>query len=289
RAAGGRTHFDWSGEGTSVYRCFLLLAACGALSCLPPAVGDPRPPGDEKIPTKPAPPRTDRFGDPLPPGAVARLGTPRMWHRVGGRGGAFTDGGKALATGGLDGDVRVWDLTTGKEVRSFAIPKDGSHSLRFSADGRFLASGGGYHDQSVRLWDVATGKLLGHFRGHKTAVDVESLSANGKTLLTWATGETHRVWDLATGMSRPFPGLVGGLALSPDGKVLAAADWDRRCVRLYDSRSGKELRQWPTHPTGAHTLAFAPDGKALATAESDHVVRLRDPATGKELRRFAGP
>src|SRR4051812_29064709 len=59
--------------------------------------------------------RTDMYGDPLPPGAVARLGTVRLRHR--GADVTFAPDGKCLISYGWDGEVRVWDAASGKLVR----------------------------------------------------------------------------------------------------------------------------------------------------------------------------
>src|SRR5262249_46001941 len=94
-----------------------------------------------------------------------------------------------------------------------------------------------------------------------------------------------------------------GLAFSPDGKVLAAADTDGSggSIRFWDVAAGKELRRSRVERVAAFTVAFAPDGKTLAAAygsdplkawdtegksydSSDSAIALRDAVTGKELR-----
>jgi hypothetical protein len=69
---------------------------------------------------------------------------------------AFTPDGKALASAGANGTIRLWDVTTGKELREVATQAEGITGVTFSPDGRTLkvhhASG------EVRVWEVATGK-----------------------------------------------------------------------------------------------------------------------------------
>src|SRR5262249_2020693 len=101
----------------------------------------------------------DRYGDPLPPGALARMGTVRLRHP--GRAGpaAFSPNGKVLAVMSHDGSVLLWDRATGKEIRR--LPgKPAPHAkccLAFSPDGKLLAT---TDEAAVALWQVATGKLL---------------------------------------------------------------------------------------------------------------------------------
>src|SRR5215831_11722185 len=91
-------------------------------------------------------PRVDRYGDPLPAGAIARLGTVRWRHGDGASFVAFLPGGKEVLSVGRDEFVRIWDAATGKEVRRFRIPTDqpgravpAGPGAALSGDGQFLA------------------------------------------------------------------------------------------------------------------------------------------------------
>src|SRR5207249_1402287 len=81
--------------------------------------------------------RTDRYGDPLPEGAIARIGTVRFRHGEAVRSVAFSPSGGELASASVDGTIRRWDLATGKELWRF----EKSHAwnsicVAFSADGK---------------------------------------------------------------------------------------------------------------------------------------------------------
>src|SRR5688572_15130904 len=85
--------------------------------------------------------RTDLHGDPLPDGALARLGTARLRHGGSVQALAFAPDGNLLASGGTDKTIRLWDAATGKAVRT--IRQEGwVYSLAFAPDGRTVASGG---------------------------------------------------------------------------------------------------------------------------------------------------
>src|SRR5205807_1105745 len=78
-------------------------------------------------------------------------------------------------------------------------------------------------------------------------------------------------------------GAINGIALSPDGKMLATAASDKQ-VLLWQVPTGKELQALRGHQGWVHAVAFMPGGRALASASQDGTVRLWDAATGKEVR-----
>jgi hypothetical protein len=77
------------------------------------------------------------------------------------------------------------------------------------------------------------------------------------------------------------------VAFASDGKVLASASADKT-VKLWDARTGAELRTLRGHTDGVTSVAFAADGQVLASASPDHTVKLWDARTGAELRTLRG-
>ena len=98
----------------------------------------------------------DQFGDPLPRGAIARLGTVRLRHSGPIQAVAFSPDGQFLAsTNAADGaEARIWETATGKRVGAL-IDQSGSITkcIAWSPDGKLLAS-----DKGTGIWEVATGK-----------------------------------------------------------------------------------------------------------------------------------
>src|SRR5262245_20708370 len=111
------------------------------------------------------PPRTDLYGDPLPEGAIARLGTVRMRQRGIIHDLRFLPDGKRLICAANDA-VRLWDLESGQELRRFAdLDKNYGYktTLVVSPDGRHAAFACFKDPQAIFVWDVETGKEISRF------------------------------------------------------------------------------------------------------------------------------
>ncbi|BAY11118.1 CHAT domain-containing WD40 repeat protein [Calothrix sp. NIES-2098] len=194
----------------------------------------------------------------------------------------FSPDGKQLATtSSKDSIARLWD-TSGKQLAILKGHKGKIYSLKFSPDGKKLATNG--EDGTARLWDTS-GKQLTEIRG----VYHLDFSPDGKQL---ATSEYEngivRLWNTSgkqLAVLKGHKGFLYSFDFSPDGKQLATSGEDGT-ARLWNT-SGKQLAVLKGNQAPVLSVKFSPDGKQLATSGQDGTVRLWD-TSGKQLTEIRG-
>jgi WD40 repeat protein len=241
-------------------------------------------------PSGPESAKADRESAPVPDGVLLRLrsdapkdaprGVPSSFACV-----AYSPDGKKLATGGFYSPLRLWDASTGKEIRRFEASNGTIDQVTFSPDGRLLASTG--QDKIVHLWDPTTGNEVGALRGHTGWVRSMAFSRDGKALATGDQEKAIFIWDLPNlrhvRTLSGCNGLVRWISFSPDGKALASASEDET-IRLWDLTSGKETRSWEGERISC--VAFNPTSDTLVMTGKGLSVWVRDAASGKAIHQI---
>jgi WD40 repeat protein len=203
---------------------------------------------------------------------------------------SYSPDGKTLASASADKTVKLWDVTTGKNIGTIKGFQDKVYSVNYSPDGRTLATAS--LDKTVKLWDVATGKELKTLKEHQDGVYHVSYAPDGKTLASASWDKTVKLWDLETGKSIKTLKLPQEesfiVEFSPDQKFLAFVSANGKEVKLWDMATDKEIYTLKGHRETVNSVSYSSDGKTLATGSADKTVKLWDVVTGKELYTLKG-
>ena len=195
------------------------------------------------------------------------------------------DGGR-IASSSINSDNTfvVWDARTRAVIRVVSGHKSHVHKLRYSRDGRFLASGS--TDGTVKLWDATTLTEIHSIEAHPAPVVDLSFSPDDTRLASAGEDGTAQVWDVETGGNlltlRGHMGSALGVSYSPDGRRIATAGFDKT-VRLWDAATGKEKMTLRGHTDTVWGVSFSPDGRRLASASFDKDIRIWDAAPREEV------
>ena len=178
---------------------------------------------------------------------------PQDW-RGGNRPLCVAPDGSILATGGLDGQVTLWQTKTGKQLHKLTGHVAFVSAVAFSPDGENTG-----HRQ---------------LRQQPAAVGHEATGSHALAVAAWDRAITQ-------------------LALSDDGRFLASIDWDGR-IEVFDRHRQQIVRSEQAHKPAGTAVTFSPDGRTLATASSNpevkfwHLPTLMQVATHKARGRVRG-
>ena len=174
----------------------------------------------------------------------------------------------------------MWNVETGKLIKTLEGHTRFVNSINFSPDGKYLASGS--DDKTIKLWNVSTGKHIKTLKGHIWNVVSVNFSPDGKYLAS-GSGDTIKLWNVKTGkLIKTLEGHtkeVTSVNFSPDGKYLASGSFDCT-IKLWNVERGDVIRTFEGHTDVVWSVNVSPDGKYLASGSSDNTIKLWDVETG---------
>jgi WD40 repeat protein len=177
-----------------------------------------------------------------------------------------------IASGGEDQTIRLWNLQSGKIIKSFKGHLDNVLALAFSSNGKVLASSSA--DKTVKVWDLSSGELIYSLDAHTGWVFSIAISQDGQFLASGSADGTLKLWSLESGrlfstLAEPS-GAIFSIAISPDGQILAGASGKTGKVRLWNLQTGKLLQILP----GQSPVSFSPDGCTLVTGGYEGSIKI---------------
>jgi WD40 repeat protein/serine/threonine protein kinase len=201
---------------------------------------------------------------------------------------AFSPDGLMLASGSKDKSIKIWDLATGKSIRTFDGDSSTIWSVAFDSKGTQLVTGTGFW--RVMLWDLKTGKSIQSL-DHAASVWSVAISPDGQLLASASGDKTTKIWDATNGkLIYNLPDhaeFVYSVAFSPDGKTLVSASKDKT-ITIVDTISGRLIKTIDGHDDQVRSIAITPDGKTLVSGSYDETVKVWNLETGELIRSLNG-
>jgi WD40 repeat protein len=200
-----------------------------------------------------------------------------------------------LATGGMDGQIRLWQVSDGKQIHAWQAHTDWIRHVTFSPDGHLIASCS--NDRSVKIWKIPNREIpdwenihcLHNLQGHTDWVwSARFIAAKGILfLISVSQDRTARVWNINFGkfmfaFHQPNE-LVWSVAFSNNGRTIASSSTNY--VKLWNVWTKKCLKTFTDKADRVRALAFHPNGKILVGSD-DFQIKIWDLSSGECIDHF---
>ena len=187
-----------------------------------------------------------------------------------------------------DNTLRLWDLKTGHQLRTFYNHLGQLDSVAVSPNARLVASGSS--DNTVKVWDIDTGLLLRSLLGHSNQVTTAAFSAGGQYIVSGSSDKTIKLWSVATGQElRTFYGSLGpvtSLGISSDDRRIVSAS--QSTITIWDLDTARVLHTFSVEHNGPiKTVDYSADNRRISVG-TDRNLSIWNPDTGLIHRSLAG-
>ncbi|MHC4960088.1 MAG: WD40 repeat domain-containing protein [Planctomycetota bacterium] len=183
----------------------------------------------------------------------------------------FSADGKIVYSGGGDGTVRLWDTQTGQQEGVIDAGRRAVYSMSFDPKRERLYVGdrGG----ELAIIDVQRNEIVEVLKAHDGFIVAAEVRADGNQLLTAASDDTMKFWDLTVSppivsFTVEYPSPVRSAAYAPDGRLAASGHADG-IVKIWVTATGQEKTTLRAHTTKVNGIAFSADGSMMATCDED--------------------
>lgn len=195
------------------------------------------------------------------------------------------DGTMALTGSNTGGTIDIWDVRSGRLIRTLSGHQKQVLAVAFVSGGREVLSAS--RDNTIKLWDAATGRLRRSVQlsGPTEYQSAMAISPDGSRVLSGPNSRDVKLWDAATGqLLKTFKSVpMSAVAFSADGTRIAGGGYQ---INVWDASSGQQIRAFKNPSLG---LVFSRDGSRLVSGSYDKTVKMWDIASGRLLRSFAHP
>lgn len=217
---------------------------------------------------------------------------------------AVSPDGRYVLSGSNDKTLKLWEISSGKEISTFTGHSGSVSSVAFSYDGRFAVSTG-HGDKTVRLWDVSAGKEIKMLVMPVQVADSAVFSRDGRYIISGGGIEegvdlAHAtfpviLWETFSGRNagtfRGNQSTITFIAISPNGKyILIPGNWvdTSQTLQIIDLSTGRAIKTLRGHSGAVTTAAISPDGKYVVSGGDDGTLKLWNFSSGREKNTFKG-
>jgi WD40 repeat protein len=212
----------------------------------------------------------------------------QMGHTSGVSRARISPSGKFILSSDGSKTIKLWDMETGKEIRSYSDFDDRVHAIALSADEKYLFAGGS--QGALKMLDFESGKSIWSLKGHAEMITSAIFSSDGKYIVTGSYDKTIKIREAATGKEiktlTGSPEIISAITFSPDEKYILSGGKDG-VVRLWDISSGREINSFRSNPGWINALAFSPDGKYVFCGNEKTLIKVWEVSTGREIKSFS--
>jgi len=186
----------------------------------------------------------------------------QLGHQSDVRAGSFSADGKYLATGSKDRTVKLWDVASGSEIRTFAGHASEITAVAVSSSGGMVVSG----DEKgiIKLWDTRTGQTIRDMS--LTGTDMKiwhlSFSPEGRLFSALSSNRVLTVWEVSTGQSVKTVGKIRASFFTSPGETYAATDGiTYQQYSIVELSSGSEVGTFRNEKSFIDGMSFSQDGR----------------------------
>lgn len=216
---------------------------------------------------------------------------------------AISPDGRTIISGSQDNTIKLWDVASGRELKTLSGHSDVVSVVAYSPDGQTIISSS--WDKTIKLWDAASGHELRSLKGHNYGITAMAVSSDGRTIVSGSCDifnksvNVIKLWDATSGRElstfKRSNECVNALSFSPDGRTIVSGNLDNT-LKLWDAASGRKLSTLKGHGNSIHAVAFSPDGRSIISGSGngqafdndDTTIKLWDVTSGRELRTLKG-
>jgi bla regulator protein BlaR1 len=198
---------------------------------------------------------------------------------------AFSSSGKLLAMGDFAGVTKLVDPNNGKTIRTLPRQTELVNSVVFTPDDTALVTSS--FDGTITFWNVSTGKEMATFSLPDESIVKIAVSSDNRLLAAVTRSGKAHLWDIIQrkelhSLQASKENVAEAVAFAPDGNSFITGSWDST-LRLWDSATGRLLRDLAGQQSAVLSAEFSPDGRTLASGDGNGSVLLFDITNGRRI------